>query len=59
MKCRAPKVDGSPCRREAYDRWPMCKQHIQLAYKEVLQAGGFSTLTFGVVETPIIEVELE
>ena len=51
MRCRAPNVDGSTCKRSAYDRWPMCKQHIHLAYKEVLQAGGFHTMTLGVLET--------
>lgn len=60
MKCHARTKAGTRCKHDAWEGWPMCKQHIQAAYKELLHAGGLKTMTFGVVENePLFYIGLE
>jgi hypothetical protein len=44
MRCQAKTKTGSRCQHKAWQKWPLCQTHIQMAIKELRRAQGFTEL---------------
>lgn len=38
MKCQAKTTKGTRCKHDAWEDWPMCRQHLSLACADLVAA---------------------